>query len=254
MRFVGVQPLQQSIERGESGTVAEDTVEPRTQHTPAAFIRFDAVGLEAGVEIPDQRSHALLSVPVRVGERVQLMHQPFRVDPAQGMPADIELSGIVAQHHGIVQEAVRMDAAPLSPFGGNLHRVLDNRPAACRRDDPDPVQMRPPSRPIGKVPLIGRGQAGDRRASQFAAAHIIERRVVQHVIGMSGARQIEEVQPALRCARAEPGKAVIADPRAKPVPGLVPGTGISAADAFRHIGSLRDPIGRHPGRRRQPGA
>jgi hypothetical protein len=43
------------------------------------------------------------------------------------MPPDGELSGIVTQQHGIVQEAVRMDTAPLSPLGGNLHRVLDDR-------------------------------------------------------------------------------------------------------------------------------
>ncbi len=43
------------------------------------------------------------------------------------MPADGERSGVVAQQHCIAQEAVRVDAAPLSLFGGDLHRVLDDR-------------------------------------------------------------------------------------------------------------------------------
>ena len=43
------------------------------------------------------------------------------------MLADVELSCIVAQHHGIAQETVRMDAAPLSPLGGNLHSILNDR-------------------------------------------------------------------------------------------------------------------------------
>jgi hypothetical protein len=43
------------------------------------------------------------------------------------MLADVELPSIVAEHHGVRQKAVRVDAAPLSPLGGDLHRVLDDR-------------------------------------------------------------------------------------------------------------------------------
>ena len=50
-----------------------------------------------------------------VGEGVQLMHQPFRVNPAQRVPADVELSGIIAQHHGVAEEFVRLNAAPQAP-------------------------------------------------------------------------------------------------------------------------------------------
>ena len=38
-------------------------------------------------------------MPIR--ERIQLMHQPFRMHPAQRVLANGELSGIVAQQHGI---------------------------------------------------------------------------------------------------------------------------------------------------------
>jgi hypothetical protein len=33
---------------------------------------------------------------MQLGERVQLVHQTLGMNPAQGVPADIELAGIVA--------------------------------------------------------------------------------------------------------------------------------------------------------------
>ena len=51
---------------------------------------------------------------MRICEGVQFMHQPFGMDPARVL-ADGELPGIVAEQHSIAQEAVRVDAAPLSP-------------------------------------------------------------------------------------------------------------------------------------------
>jgi hypothetical protein len=58
------------------------------------------------------------------------------------MLADVELSCIVAQHHGVVQETVCMDATPLSPLGGDKHGVLDDcHTSPGGRDDANPVQM-----------------------------------------------------------------------------------------------------------------
>ena len=140
----------------------------------------------------------MLSRPLQIGESVQLMHQPFRMNPAQRVPADVELTGIVAQHHGVLQKPLRVDAAPLSPFGGDQHRVLDDRQTGLRgRDDAKPVQMRLPCRLIDEARLARLGQTCDQRGSQSAAAHVAERRVVQHVIGMTGAQQIQKVQPGL---------------------------------------------------------
>ena len=48
----------------------------------------------------------------RAGEGVPLVHQTFGMDPAQGMLADVELSSIVADHHGFAQEPVRAHGAP----------------------------------------------------------------------------------------------------------------------------------------------
>jgi hypothetical protein len=44
-----------------------------------------------------------------------------------------------------------------------------------------------------------------------AGAHVIKCRVVQYEVGVPGAQQVEEVQPALRCPRAEPTEMLIAD-------------------------------------------
>ena len=53
-------------------------------------------------------------------------------------------------------------------------------------------------------------------------SHVGVGRVVEHVIGMTGAKQFEEIQPAFGCTGAEPGESVIADLRAETVTGLMP--------------------------------
>ena len=73
---------------------------------------FEPVSLEAGVEVPDQTADPFLRGTMAIVERVQLMHQPFRVNPAQRVPADLELAGVVTQHHGFAQEFVRLNTAP----------------------------------------------------------------------------------------------------------------------------------------------
>ena len=54
-----------------------------------------------------------------VGERIELVNQAFGVDPAQAMRADIELAGVVADDHAVAEQAMRLDAAPRSAFGGD---------------------------------------------------------------------------------------------------------------------------------------
>ena len=53
------------------------------------------------IEPPDQAAQPLLRGAVLVGEGVELVDQPLGMDPAQGMAADIELAGIVADDDGI---------------------------------------------------------------------------------------------------------------------------------------------------------
>ena len=108
---------------------------------------------------PSQLAHLLLGGAIAVGEGVQFVHQPFRMDPAQCVLADGKLSGIprirlrqpegrLAQHHGIAQEVVRVNAAPnCSPsfrsgqaFGCDQHRIR-----GCGQfGEAEPVEMRRP--------------------------------------------------------------------------------------------------------------
>ena len=92
-----------------------------------------------------------------IGEGVQLVHQPFGMDPAQRVPAHRELPGIVAQHHGITQEVVRVDAAPDGAFGGDLHRVWRR----AQNGEAKPVEMRRPCGLIGKGRFRLLSQPGD---------------------------------------------------------------------------------------------
>jgi hypothetical protein len=71
-----------------------------------------AVVLEVGVQLPDQSADMRLGGPVGLAEGVRLMDQPLAVDPAQSVAADIELAGVVAQDHRVVEKAMRLDAAP----------------------------------------------------------------------------------------------------------------------------------------------
>jgi hypothetical protein len=54
----------------------------------------------------------LSSVTNPVRRQKELVHQPLRMDPAQRMPTDDELTGIIADDDGIAQEAMGVDAAP----------------------------------------------------------------------------------------------------------------------------------------------
>ena len=129
-----------------------------------------------------------------VGEGVQLMHQPFRMHPAQRVLADVELPGVIAQHHGVAQEFVRLNAAPQCALGGDLHRIGRD----VQRGEAEPVEMRQPCLLISEACLRFGHQAGDQRRRQSMLSHIAVGCVVEHVIGMAGAQQIEEVQPAFR--------------------------------------------------------
>src|SRR6202789_1366872 len=59
-RLVGVQPREQTIQRGEAGVAQENAVEPSTQRARPTVGGVEAVALEAGIEVPDQAAEPLL--------------------------------------------------------------------------------------------------------------------------------------------------------------------------------------------------
>jgi hypothetical protein len=82
-------------------------------------------------------------------EGVQLVYEPLRMHPAQRVTADGELPGVIAQHHGVAQKSVRLDAAPQSAFGGDPDWIGHSG----QRGEAEPIEMRLPRGPIGEACL-----------------------------------------------------------------------------------------------------
>ena len=79
------------------------------------------------------------------------------------------------------------------------------------------------------------GQLVDDRPGEGTPAHIVQCGFVDDVVGVSGAQQIEEVQPALARPRAEPGEVVVADLRAEAILAGMARTGIVDRDPGRRL-------------------
>jgi hypothetical protein len=149
LRLVGVQPLEQTIERDEAGASAEDALEPGKQFATALCGGFAAIRLEVSIEPPDQRADAFLRGTVQIGEHVEFVDQPFCMHPTQRMPADGKLASVVTDDHHIAQQSVRLDAAPQRAFGGDAGRVGRDLQGA----DAKAVEMHPPGSLIGELRL-----------------------------------------------------------------------------------------------------
>jgi hypothetical protein len=217
---------EQAVERDKSGFEREDAIEPRQQDRPATLGRPAAIGLERPIVFPDQVTDVALGGSVLVGEGVELVYQAFRMHPAQGVQADVELTGVVADHHGIGQEAVGFDAAPQRTFGGNQHRVRVN----LQGRDTELIKMGFPGRMIAELSVGMIQKVGDHRTGQRPLAHVGDRLIIDHVIAVAGAQQFEEVEAALGAGGAELGEMVVADLCAKPIGGPVPRSGVVDRD------------------------
>src|SRR3954466_4255304 len=79
------------------------------------------------------------------------------------MSPDVELSGIIAQHHGVAEKFVRLNAAPQSALGGDTNRVGRHR----QRGEAEPVEVCQPSGLIAELRLRLSRQASDQRRRQM---------------------------------------------------------------------------------------
>src|SRR5262249_11914446 len=121
------------------------------------------------------------------------MNEPLGMNPAQAMLADVKLTGVVADNHGVGQEAMRLDAAPQRSLGGHhkgIGMALESRNAK-------PIEMRGPGSLIGEDPVGMFGEAGDHRPGERALAHIGQRLGIDDIILMAATQEIEEVAAAL---------------------------------------------------------
>ena len=80
--LVGMQTCQQAIKRDEAGAAAKDAIEADAKLPATAGRGVKAVRFQISIEPPDQRADMLLRDALLRGERVELMNQPLRVNPA----------------------------------------------------------------------------------------------------------------------------------------------------------------------------
>ena len=153
-----------------------------------------------------------------LAESVELVDQPFRMNPAQRMVCDPELASAVGDDDGSADEALRCNRAPQRPFGCNLNRVWID----LEGGDAEPLQMRHEGPVIGKTPFRTGCEQADGYLGGIVIAHVIESRRVDDIVRLSGPQQFEEIKPALRARRCKPGEAIVADMCAIGVLGLVP--------------------------------
>ena len=96
------------------------------------------------------------------------MNQSLGMDPAQAVLADIELTGIVADNHRVGQKAMRLDAAPQRPIGGDQHRIgVDPK-----RRDAELFKVCVPGLLISEAAVGMFGQASDHMGGQRAFTHV----------------------------------------------------------------------------------
>jgi hypothetical protein len=144
------------------------------------------------------------------------------MDPAQGVLAEGELAGIVADDHRPGQQAMRLDRTPERTLGGEACWPE----AALHAAEAEPLKVRLPGHLVREDALRMAIQAGDHRPGQGTLAHVSQGLSVHDVVAVSGPQQLEEVQPALAGRGAEPGEMVIADLRADAIPRPVPRPGV----------------------------
>src|ERR1700692_2310723 len=235
--FVGVEPREQAVEGDEAGLALEDAVEPSPQCCLALFGGAATIGLEMTFEVPDQLARVGRGGAILVGEGVQLVNQTLGMNPTQAVLADIELTGVVADDHGVGEEAVRLDAAPQRRLGGDHHGVwidLEGR-------DTERFEVGVPGVVTGKAAVGMLDQASDHMGGQRAFAHVGQRLGVNDVIVVAGAQQREEVEAALGAGGAEPGEMRVADLRAEAIRSFVASAGV----VHRDPGSTEEPGPQH---------
>jgi len=165
------------------------------------------VGLEVGVEPPDQLTGDVEGAALVIIEADQLVHRPLGMNPAESMLASSELAGVIAQDHGALEVAMGVNAAPRGAFGGDLDRVgVDLEPA-----DALPIEMGGAGRPIGGALGVSAFEPGDHRAGRVVPAHGGQGLTIDHIVVVGGAQQLEKIPPALGEGGGEEGEAVPVD-------------------------------------------
>src|SRR5262249_31661016 len=109
--------------------------------------------------------------------------------PTQCVLTDRKLADIVADDHRVTQKLMGQNAAPQRAFGGDPHWV------GChgQRGDAKALEMCLPGLGIDQLLVGVFRQTDDDGPGQRALAHVTQRCIIDDVIGVPGAQQVEKV-------------------------------------------------------------
>ena len=138
----------------------------------------------------DQLPHEIDGTALRLGDRQELVDQPLGMDPTQGVRTDAELAGIIGHHDGAIEQPMPADGPPDSP----CEAIFTGSGVPETPSDAERLEMRRPGLLVGKAALGMRDQPVDHRPGQMVPAHVGHRRLVDHVVVVTGAQAVEEVR------------------------------------------------------------
>jgi len=95
-----MQAGEQAIEGNEAGPAHEDAVEAAFELRGALWTGLALVGLEVGVEPPDQLTGDVEGAALVIVEADQLVHRALGMNPAESMLTYSELAGVIGQDQG----------------------------------------------------------------------------------------------------------------------------------------------------------
>ena len=122
--LVGVEALEEPVERGVSGSAFEDAVEAGREFGGALWAGGELERLELPIEPPDHSPRDVDGVALPVVGGNELVDEALGVNPTQSVVADAELPGVIGEDDGGGgQPILGADGAPERPFAGHAHRI-----------------------------------------------------------------------------------------------------------------------------------
>ena len=155
----------------------------------------------------------------------ELVDQALGVQPAKTMQQDIELAGVVTDDGQVLGHAMVQNTSQQCPFGGSALVAL------C--GDPQMLQMAAPLLLIGEVDLLGIAQSLHHRVGQLLLVHVRQRLLIDPIVAVARAQQLQEVDSALVRGALEPGKRLVADVGHVAIVSPMPRAGVVDGDIAR---------------------
>ena len=135
------------------------------------------------------------------------MDEALGVDPTERVIADAELAGVVGDDDGLSEQALGLDRAPQRRFAGRPHRIGRHPEIG----DAERAQVLHPLLVRAERERSMAGELVDDVVRQISAAHVGDRRRVDHIAGRAAEQTSQESQARFARPGAERGEPVGAD-------------------------------------------